>query len=199
MQVFYRFVNILNEYDDKETLWKIMKRTKLDLMSENCKVAYNVKHPILPTETIEHAVRALEEELGINSSGMVNGNITDTTLTNAAEKFIYLTTCSKTMELWYAFFDDLFKNHPLGEIILALNRIQKSPGDNEGKFLKMIAKNSLLKIKSEFALKFQQNQWSLLKGTNKSSRNELKNQITGVQFQVIIFISFWTKPLKMTI
>ena len=70
-------------------------------------------------------VKAVEQELQIESSAKINETYTNEELKMAGEMFLYLTMCPESIKPWLVFYKDLFQTQSPDQIILTLNRIMK--------------------------------------------------------------------------
>ena len=121
-----------------DKIWNVVKKIRLETsFKKDCKsdgTYYDY------TKYLQ--VKELEYQLGIESSELKFANITDGEFKNAAEMFLYLSTCpgdldkdsSKGLEKWfksyYIFFTNLFKTQSPYQIILTLNRMMISKEAN---------------------------------------------------------------------
>ena len=116
-------VNIIKDIN-VDTIWSAMKKIKRKYVSINCIQGF------IPVEDIQSQVMELAMELKIQGFGSETildwGDITDTNMKIGSEMFLYLAACSEKMKPWFKFYEDLFQNHPLDQIILTMNRILKS-------------------------------------------------------------------------
>ena len=126
-----RFVNIVNVVNIPE-IWRVVKKIRSE--SEFQRVCNTFESKTLYTDSdIQLNVRAVEEELKINSSDAVFENITKDQMKVAAEMFVYLNFCPDSLKAWFLFYNDLFENKSSDVIILTLNRILKSGETNQNK------------------------------------------------------------------
>ena len=108
----------------------------------------------LYTERLD-ILEKLEKELKLESLEFTKrlDNITNMQLKNAASMFIYLNSCSNSLEPWFIFFNGLFRNKfSLEQILITLNTLSKA--DNPNKDLPQIAKTLLEKTRSLISRKF---------------------------------------------
>ena len=71
-------------------------------------------------------VKAVEQELQLESSDQVIETMTNEELKSAAEMFIYLIMCPEAIVPWFTYYNDLFLTKTVDQIILSLNRIMKT-------------------------------------------------------------------------
>ena len=67
----------------------------------------------------------LEKEINVNTSEQIFENVTNANLKKAGEMFAYLVFCYDIANDWFKFYEQLFHEHTLNQIILALNKISK--------------------------------------------------------------------------
>ena len=100
-------------------------------------------------------VLAVEKQLQINSSALIQENMTASKLEVAGKMFIYLNSCSVLLKPWFSFYAELFQKQSLDVIILTLNRILKKE-NVPNKNLQDIAKTLFKRVSSIFSLKYQE-------------------------------------------
>ena len=99
-------------------------------------------------------VLKLEQELKIKSSNQRFRNMSAEDLKTASYIFIYINLCPGKTKPWIIFFQDLFQNQPLDQIILTLNRVVRITTNNfHGEFFKNLSLMLLEKIKNSVSLK----------------------------------------------
>ena len=87
------------------------------------------QHPTLTLAPYYHMIYfldAIEGHLNITSNTTIHKSVSEDTLNDAGEMFIYLLTCSKPKLGWIQFYKDLLGNSSPKMIILELNRILHS-------------------------------------------------------------------------
>ena len=162
-------------------MWTVVKKVKRETsLDKTCR--YN---PILFGEPSDWAsqVKAVEQELQIESTDATFQNMTSTNLEAAAEMFIYLNMCpgqigkilptneiQKRYQSWFRLYDDLFKNKSPDVIILTLNRLLTQTDQKH----KIIKRNKVLfkTVASRLNLKYRNIQSLLLYGSKTSDSNE---------------------------
>ena len=115
-----------------EDIWSIVKKIRfqsiknLSLSSSNC-YHYGFEHKAFLLKTTAE----LEKMLHINSSELVYQNVTEKTLEDAAQVFIYLSFCpGQELLSWKQFFQNLFQNFQAKMMLLNLNRILKNSDES---------------------------------------------------------------------
>ena len=104
-----RFANILNQINDTDKVWKVIKKTRSETMF--LRVCDSTHSKVLFTDTdIQLNMREFEEEIRINSTVVVAENMTDNQLKEAAQMFIYLNFCPDSLNPWFLFYKELFEN-----------------------------------------------------------------------------------------
>ena len=99
-------------------------------------------------------VLKLEQELKIKSSNQRFRNMSAEDLKTASYIFIYINLCPGKTKPWIIFFQDLFQNQPLDQIILTLNRVVRITSNNfHSEFCKKLSLMLLEKIKNSVSLK----------------------------------------------
>ena len=140
----------------QETLWKLVKRMKVQYIDEKCPTASS-SSSLHESSVIESQVKSVGKELGINPNTPAKNCLTKNQIELAGEMFLYLIACPKPIQPWLLFYSDLFQNHPPDEIMLNLNRalkIKESTQQNKG--LQKVSKevfNKLLSLLSHFQYK----------------------------------------------
>ena len=103
---------------------------------------------------------------------MIFENMTEETLQEAAEMFIFLTSCSESVRSWFYFYEDLFTERTQEQIIVTLNRVLKGQTTPENKDMKTIAIKLFRKVNNILSLKF----------------TEIKHMIQGIDNPLIKII-----------
>ena len=149
-----RFANILNQINDTNKIWKVVKKIRSEIMF--LRVCDSSHSKVLFTDTdIQLNMRAFEEEIQINSTRVISENMTDNQLKEAAQMFIYLNFCPDSLNPWFLFYKELFENKSPNVIALTLNRILKGNISDEIDDLKKIAKTLLNELTSLLSLQYQ--------------------------------------------
>ena len=149
-----RFANILNQINDTNKIWKVVKKIRSEIMF--LRVCDSSHSKVLFTDTdIQLNMRAFEEEIQINSTRVISENMTDNQLKEAAQMFIYLNFCPDSLNPWFLFYKELFENKSPNVIALTLNRILKGNISDETDDLKKIAKTLLNELTSLLSLQYQ--------------------------------------------
>ena len=117
-------------------MWKVVKKVKRETSGDKQCSIFN---PILFEELSDWAsqVKAVEQELQIESTEATFQNMTSADLEAAAEMFIYLTSCPGTdfweqwFKTWTTFYNELFMTKSANYIISSLNRLNKRQNVNQ--------------------------------------------------------------------
>ena len=169
-----------------DKLWNVVKQIKIDTsVDKTCKDG-TLNNDGLYTDMLEQ-VQAVEKELGIESSEDRLENLTTTDLKNAAEMFIYLNICPKTLKPWLVFYRDLFQTESLERIVLTLNRMMKGTGTD--KYFKSLAQKLFKKISSLFSLKYEKIQSMFMPAGNASLKNSTRKMLKGRGKRFFDFLS----------
>ena len=130
-----RFANIFQMTNKSVAkMWTVVKKVKRETSPDKQCCSVNL---ILFGEPSDWAsqVKAVEQELQIESTDATFQNMTSTNLEAAAEMFIYLNMCPgqvkalprtaihQRYQSWFRLYDELFKNKSPDVIILTLNRL----------------------------------------------------------------------------
>ena len=113
---------------------------------------------------IKPQVDALQIALKTNATDIRLETTTKEFLKTASEMFLYLNSCSKSLNPWFLYYMDLFKNQSPDQIILTLNRIMKT---NKNQKMMSITKKLFNKLNSVLSLKYQDIE-NLIQGNMKS-------------------------------
>ena len=164
-------------------MWKVVKKVKRETSGDKQCSIFN---PILFEELSDWAsqVKAVEQELQIESTEATFQNMTSADLEAAAEMFIYLNMCPDKKDVipntaiqqryqsWFRLYDDLFKNESPDMIILTLNRLLTQTEHKH----KIIKRNKVLfkMVASRLNLKYGNIQ-SLLPYGPKTSMEDYHN------------------------
>ena len=139
---------------NQEIIWDAIKKIRFKVSLE--KICDSAKSFYIPSDKMSN-VREVEKQLQVNSSDLINENMTRSQMKIAAEMFLYLNTCPELLRPWFSLYTDLFQKQSPNEIILTLNRILK--------FYKVTPHNSSLtsitlklfkRVSTLFTLKYQQ-------------------------------------------
>ena len=144
----FRLANIIKQINmNVDDIWKVVKKLKLET-SFNKRCGYDGLY-----SNKQSQITALEQQLNIEPIELRFDNMTAENLSNAAEIFIYLNTCTDTwFKSWYTFYNDLFQTQSVDKIILTLNRMMKSENlDNKIRDEKLFEKSTTL-----FSLKYEE-------------------------------------------
>ena len=105
----------------------IKSESSLDMSCENHKT-------ILRDDVRVKQVKAVEQQLQLESSERILETLTNEELRTAAEMFTYLNTCPDSWYMsWSSFYRDLFLTQPADQIILTLNRMMKTAKTSQNK------------------------------------------------------------------
>ena len=154
-----------------ETIWNIVKESKtsqLNFATGDCD-----EHG-LDKKIVSH-VKAVENLLNMNESTEIFRDITDKSLKVAGEMFLYLNSCPYEsypfeFELWFKFYDNLFKNKSPEVIVLTISRMLKGKGNHSNKRLKTTANQLFTRLTSLLSLKYRNIQ-NITQGLSYSSWN----------------------------
>ena len=187
-----RFANIIKQINDTDKIWKVVKDIRSKTMF--LRVCNSMQSKVLFTETdIQLNMRAFEEKIQINSTD-VSENMTDNQLKEAAQMFIYLNFCPDSLNPWFLFYKELFKNKSTNVIALTLNRILKGNISDETDNLKKIAKTLLNELTSLLSLQYQYiGDMSKLR-KEETARDGLLSKgfnIHSMPFTFLIFLMFY--------
>ena len=157
----FRFANIFKVSDiSVDNISNAVKAIKHKSSLEKSCISRTV---LLTSDNQMTQVKAVEQELQLESSDQVVETMTKEELQFAAEMFIYLTMCPETIVHWFTYYNDLFLTKSVDQIILSLNRIMKTKStqntDAKG------AENLLKRISNSMLLQFERIQ-NLLPGKN---------------------------------
>ena len=141
-----------------DAVWKIKFETKHDAECD--------EHDLLILNQ-ESQVDSVIKELAIESSEKQLKNTATENLELAAKMYLYLNLCPINLRPWFLFYQELFENNPLDQIILTLNRIIKGQGANG--VLKNMAKKLFLRSTAYFSLEYKEIQSMFLRRSKNSS------------------------------
>ena len=143
-----------------EEVWKILRQTKT--VSYHCYEDREVYSHFYPQDLIQTQINEVEKHLQVNASNEPREDMTDSILEIAADMFLLLNSCPKTLKTWFLFYADLFENHSLDMIVLKLNRILKGKTTSQNEPLKIIAMKLFNRITSDFSLMHPEYQRTLI-------------------------------------
>ena len=129
---------------------KKLRFIKSQFIAKHCPIYQQLHYH----EVIASQINELEKMLQIKSSDKIFENMTKKTLQKAAEKFIYLTSCSETVRSWFFFYENLFTKQPPAQIIVALNRLLKGRTTPENMSMKTLARKLFSKLDNVLSLKY---------------------------------------------
>ena len=152
-----------------------MKKVKVGI-NETCPYSYLFQD--------SQAVDSIENNFGIVSSDIITENLSESTLTLAAEIFLYLQSCSATLEPWYTFYKDLFETKSTDLIILTLNRNIKITKKTKNNDLEKINKSLLNKITSMLSLQYMDIQNYLQGFISNNASNTNLHIMKGLKYVV---------------
>ena len=129
LRMLQRFANILLFSMSKhKTIWTAVKNIRSKYLTADC------PYRGLYSDVVSQ-VLAVEKQLQLNSSALIQENMTASKLEAAGKMFMYLNSCSDILKPWFLFYTELLQNKPLDEVILTLNRISKSDKNLQSKEL----------------------------------------------------------------
>ena len=157
----FRFANIFKVSDiSVDNISNAVKAIKHKSSLEKSCISRTV---LLTSDNQMTHVKAVEQELQLESSDQVVETMTKEELQSSAEMFIYLIMCPEAIVPWFTYYNDLFLTKSVDQIILSLNRIMKTKStqnmDAKG------AENLLKRISNLMLLQFERIQ-NLLPGKN---------------------------------
>ena len=145
-----RFANILLfSKSSHKTIWNVVKNVRSKYLTADC------PYRGLYSDVVSQ-VLAVEKQLQLNSSALIQENMTASKLEAAGKMFMYLNSCSDILKPWFLFYTELLQNKPLDEVILTLNRISKSDKNLQSKELIKISNKLFERLSSLFSLKYQE-------------------------------------------
>ena len=142
--------------DNMMSVVKMIKsESSLDMSCENHKT-------ILRDDVRVKQVKAVEQQLQLESTERILETLTNEELRTAAEMFTYLNTCPDSWYMsWSSFYRDLFLTKPADQIILTLNRMMKTTKTSQNKEDILGAEKLFNRTASVLSLKFHEMQSSL--------------------------------------
>ena len=157
----FRFANIFNVSDiSVDNISNAVKAIKHKSSLEKSCISRTV---LLTSDNQMTQVKAVEQELQLESSDQVIETMTNEELQSAAEMFIYLIMCPEAIVPWFTYYKDLFLTKSVDQIILSLNRIMKTKSTQN--MDAKVAENLLKRISNLMSLQFERIQ-NLLPGKN---------------------------------
>ena len=137
--------------DNMMSVVKMIKsESSLDMSCENHKT-------ILRDDVRVKQVKAVEQQLQVESTERILETLTNEELRTAAEMFTYLNTCPDSWYMsWSSFYRDLFLTKPADQIILTLNRMMKTPKTSQNKDDILGAEKLFNRTASVLSLKFRE-------------------------------------------
>ena len=145
-----RFANILLFSMSKhKTIWTAVKNIRSKYLTADC------PYRGLYSDVVSQ-VLAVEKQLQINSSALIQENMTASKLEVAGKMFIYLNSCSDILKPWFLFYNNILQNKSIDEVILTLNRISKNDKNVQRKELINISNKLFERLSSLFSLKYQE-------------------------------------------
>ena len=152
-----RLANILQLTKlDAEMIWKVVKKIKAQIpFSEG---GCNANADGMYNDKVTANVQEVENKLNVKSSELKLGDITNENLENAGKMFVYLNMCLRDQwhTSWYNFYNNLFKNQQVNNMVLTLNRIMKSRKTPLNKSVLYLAEKLLKRITKLFSLKYNE-------------------------------------------
>ena len=143
---------------ENKDIWIILRNIKIEDSSER---VCNNQGVISASSSFSvlSAVRQVEDKLGLVSTDEVFENMTsDGLLETAGEMYLYLISCYPLVDTLTAFFKNFFRIQPPDVILMTLNRIIKSQGNSEIKYISILsstAEKLFSKISTQFSLQYQ--------------------------------------------
>ena len=177
---FLRLVNIIHLSTlSPQRIWEIVKRVRSENIVHNSCLELDDAENKIVGSSIRSLLDHLEKEINVNKSEHIFDNVTNAKLKQAGEMFVYLAYCHDIANDWFKFYEQLFHDHTLNQIILALNKISKVRTITyPSKFVKIndIERKILEKIENLFALQFK----NITKGIDSTiRRKEMSDIVTG--------------------
>ena len=128
---------------------------KIAFLSKSCKSNTG----FINIDAIKSVVNSFQEKLQINICeasycNYPNGNLSNANLSIPSEMFLFLVSCSKDLNPWFKFYENIFENQPPDQMVLTLNKILKSTKEKE-KDLHDIAVKIFKKLDEQFSLKYK--------------------------------------------
>ena len=163
----FEITNNLSE----EKVWSAAHKIKFGTSVEKkCRDAKYAHHEALYRDEDKLLqVKALEQQLEIDSSELRLKNVKDKNLGSAAKIFMYLTTCTGKMKPWFEFYIDLFETKSASEIILTLSRLMKVTTTKKNSLFKHLAQKLFNRFANKFSLKYEEIASMLLEGGRNTS------------------------------
>ena len=153
-----------------------MKTVKIMKSSTSQHLSCNKYDTMLAGDSIMFLVKAVEQNLNIESSEQINDNLTNEELKTAGEMFLFLSTCPDSwFKSWSSFYTDLFLTESTDQIILTLNRLIKTEMLQD-KEAKVRAEKLMKRSMSLMSLKYEQIQrWRPEKNGYVFKDSEIRN------------------------
>ena len=104
----------------QEDVWKVIRKTRLSLLSEYTDIDCYSEDIILLQDIIRNNTNSIAAELKISTLPIPNKKVSHKTLQTAGEMFTFLNHCPPKLFL------DIFKNGTARDIILALTSVIKT-------------------------------------------------------------------------
>ena len=167
----FRFANIFKVSDiSVDNISNAVKAIKHKSSLEKSCISRTV---LLTSDNQMTQVKAVEQELQLESSDQVIETMTNEELQSAAEMFIYLIMCPEAIVPWFTYYKDLFLTKSVDQIILSLNRIMKTKSTQN--MDAKVAENLLKRISNLMSLQFERIQNLLpVKNLRNGSSNDLR-------------------------
>ena len=147
----FRFANIFKVSDiSVDNISNAVKAIKHKSSLEKSCISRTV---LLSSDIQLMQVKAVEQELQLESSDQVIETMTNEELKSAAEMFIYLIMCPEAIVPWFTYYNDLFLTKSVDQIILSLNRIMKTKSTQN--MDAKVAENLLKRISNSMLLQFE--------------------------------------------
>ena len=143
---------------ENKDIWIILRNIKIEDSSER---VCNNQGVISASSSFSvlSAVMQVEDKLGLVSTDEVFENMTSNgLLETAGEMYLYLISCYPLVDTLTAFFKNFFRIQPPDVILMTLNRIIKSQGNSEIKYISILsstAEKLFSKISTQFSLQYQ--------------------------------------------
>ena len=107
------------------------------------------QNALISSEDIHKNLGQLEQMLGVQPDTNYHFDILEDTFEEAAEQFLYLTTCPNRIKDWVSLFKSLLENSSPKLLILSLNRFLKA---SDNSYIKPIATKLLAKVQNYITL-----------------------------------------------
>ena len=180
---------------ENKDIWIILRNIKIEDSSER---VCNNQGVISESSSFSvlSAVRQVEDKLGLVSTDEVFENMTsDELLETAGEMYLYLISCYPLVDTLTAFFKNFFRIQPPDVILMTLNRIIKSQGNSEIKYISILsstAEKLFSKISTQFSLQYQHIK-NMTLGISASPGKYMQQIILKGELNQIVYVLIFPK------